>query len=469
MALASYVEARSPVELSLSPVYHYQYSSISKTLSHLVTSEDKRLDLQMQIQELCMSYYLHCSTAPFWLLKTDTSPLCKAHSPTLKDRSFIAVPNNVIKGNKPLSIGYETSYINLSDMSSSWSLPLSICRVGCDQSASQCAHEQLAQLFSHPKLGLKEKFVVNALDSKYGNAAYLAPVHGHENLVNLARFRSGMKVWDRYVEGADGAQGSKTGAPKVYKEKYYLINESGMKAYKDRKTKAPYQVFQRSIFDRPADERLQFCEKSARGRKLLVELFRYKNMMIRSKNGNVMKDKPFDLIAAKVSDAESGKAVFKRAMFIAVSGKRKDEITTHQAYISYRHRYDIEPYFRFSKQQLILEHFHTPSQQHLDNWLIIQQLCAWLLYAASDEADFRPRKWEQYLPKNKQVQFQPRLSIAQIRKAAQKLFLTFKQAPFKPGKSKKGKGRTKGMTFEPRRRYKVIKKTTSKRKLEQIE
>ena len=113
----------------------------------------------------------------------------------------------------------------------------------------------------------------------------------------------------------------------------------------------------------------------------------------------------------------------------------------------------------------MLEKFQTPDVDHFDNWLLILQLTAWLLYAASDEAHFRPRKWEKYLPKNKQAQNAPRLSIAQTRKAAETLFLTFEQDAFKPVKSKKGNGRQKGQAQIPRKRYKVVKKTTHKAKL----
>ncbi|MEZ5044181.1 MAG: hypothetical protein R2828_30085 [Saprospiraceae bacterium] len=36
------------------------------------------------------------------LLQTDVSPLGKAHSPTLPEWGYIAVPNTVIRGNKPM-------------------------------------------------------------------------------------------------------------------------------------------------------------------------------------------------------------------------------------------------------------------------------------------------------------------------------------------------------------------------------
>ena len=205
-----------------------------------------------------MSYYQPFDLQPYYLLQTDTTPLCKPHSPTMKDRTHIATPNNVIAGNKPLSIGYETSFINISDSKSSWSLPASIKRVSIDQTASECALEQLETLFANPNLGLSDSLVINTLDSKYGNAPYLAPAHQHDQLVNIARMRSGMKVWQQHSRTDTG------GAPGIYGEKYYLHAESQYKSYKVPKTKKICQVFQRSIFELPANEILGFCTKTAK-------------------------------------------------------------------------------------------------------------------------------------------------------------------------------------------------------------
>ncbi len=152
-----------------------------------------------------------------------------------------------------------------------------------------------------------------------------------------------------------------------------------------------------------------------------------------------MKDKPFDLIAVKVFDAQSGKLIFDREMFIAITGKHKDNLSIYQGYEFYRRRYDIEPYLRFAKQRLMFNNYQTPETEHPDSWLWIIQLASWLLYAASEETRYQPRKWEQYLPKNKQVKLGERLSISQTRKSIQNLFLTFDPEPFKPIKCKKGK------------------------------
>lgn len=458
MAIASYEGARSPTELSESPVFHHQYGSITKAVSDLARGPTERAEVQKEAQSLYMRYFSEPGAAlGRKVFQTDTSPVEKAHSPTLPDRTYIAVPNNVIPGNKPLSIGYEVSFVNLSEGATKWSLPLSAGRVGVHQTASEKALEQWGQLLSHPELGLSECLCLNTLDSKYGNAAYLAPAFKHQGLVNLARFKAGMKVWKAAPRRDTG------GAPKVYGEKFYLLLESRAREYKKHpKTGLPYEVSQRSVFELPADEHLEFGAQTAQGRKLQIQLWRWDEMMIRSKNGNIMKDKPFSLLGARVQDAKTGKAVFKRGLFVAIAGQRKGEVSTLEGYQAYRQRYDIEPMLRFSKRSLLLDKFQTPVLEHFDNWLLVNQMAAWLLYTASTEASFRPKKWRQYLPKNKQAQQQPRLSIAQTRQAAQALFLTFDPVPFWPLESKKGKPRQKGETQSQRTRHEVVKKASKR-------
>jgi hypothetical protein len=176
-----------------------------------------------------------------------------------------------------------------------------------------------------------------------------------------------MKVWKYQPRISTG------GAPAVYGEKYYLHAQSSYRTYKHPKTKLPCKVFQRSIFELDPGEKQQFDAHTTKGRKLTITVWRWDNMMIRSKNGNNMKDKPFDLLAVQVCDAQTGERIFHREMFIAVCGERKTEISTSLGYKFYRHRYDIEPYLRFAKQRLVLEDFQTPDVEHFDNWLLIVQ------------------------------------------------------------------------------------------------
>ena len=458
MALASFEQARSVTELSLSPVFQYEYPILTKAIGELAKDAEHRIEVQKVIQELCMPYFeLQPDSLNRLVLQIDTTPMPKPFSPTLKDRTFISIPNNVVPKNKPLSIGYDVSFVNLSDMASKWSLPLNVERVNVEQTATEKAIEQLEQLFGHPELKFDLAQVVATLDSKYGNAYYFEPAYAHKNLINVVRLRAGMKVWTRDIQSDTG------GSPRIYGQKFYLHAQSQTKTYKKHpKTKQAYQVFQRSIFELEHDEYIQVESQTTKGRKMLIELWRWNQMMIRTKDGHNMKDKPFDLLAIKVRDAETNQLVFNREMFLAISGTQKSQLSTRESYEIYRHRYDIEPFLRFSKQRLLLNKLQTSNVEYFDNWLLFNQMATWLLYAASDETHFSPRKWEQYLPKNKEAAIAPRLSIAQVRKAAQDLFLTFDLTAFKPLKSKNGKGRQKGQTQPQRTRYNVVKKTAKK-------
>lgn len=451
LALSSYDWCGSVTDLSVSPLFHYQYSIITKAVSDLSRSDADFKSVQKQIQSHCVSQFGGLGRSCPVLLQTDSSPFVKAHSPTLPDRGYVAIPNVVIRGNKPIDIGYDVSFINFSDPQSQWSLPLSIERVGLEETASDRALSQLKQLLSHPELGLSEHLCVNTVDSKYGNAAFLADAFGHDNLVHLTRFRSGMKVW--LFAPKKGTQG----APQIYGEQFYLHSQTQHKTYKKHpQTGQPYQVHQRSIFEHPSDHDDQIKAYTRAGRELQVQIWRWNNLLMRSKKGKNMKDKPLDLLAIRVLDAKTQKRVFEKDIFVAIHGKRKDEISTQNGYLYYRKRYDIEPALRFGKQRLFLDKFQTPDIEHFDNWFFVYQLAVWLLFYARDEVCFIPRKWRKYLSENKDSE-KP-LSIAQTRHAAQNLFLTFDQTPFLPLKSKKGRPRRKGEIQTPRKHYKPQRK-----------
>ena len=169
-----------------------------------------------------------------------------------------------------------------------------------------------------------------------------------------------------------------------------------------------------------------------------------------------MKDKPFDLLQVRVLDAQTLEPLYQRPMYLMIFGKRKTKVNTQQAYGDYRHRYDIEPSFRFEKQNLKLNKFQTSDVDHLDNWFCLVYLAQWMLFSISDKVEHCPRKWEKY--NNKPKESTKRLSIAQTQRGAEAFFLTFDQKPFLPKSIKNGKGRIAGYSPEKKKRYKVTKK-----------
>ena len=465
MALASNTTAQSVVQLSESPLYHHQYSSIRDGIHGIGTDCSEQQEAMSQIRSLISS---HLPSSSDWLVfQTDASAVQKAYSSCLAKRQYIKINNNVISNNKPISIGYPISLINLSIAPSSckWSVPLDIQRIDSSESATQCAVRQISTLLEQTELKLSKRNIINTLDSGYGSPDYLCPIHKHDNLVNVVRFRYGKKIWEQATKSS--TEQTNTGAPLIYGTKYYLTDISKSKTY--RRKESTYQVYQTSIFDKPHDDYIELSGKTTKGRVLKILIWRWNDLLIRTKKGQNMKNKSFDLIASKVIDETTGELVFQKTMFVTIHGKQKAKITTEQAFESYRHRYDIEPAIKFTKQKLLLEKYQTPDVQHFDNWLVVIMTSFWLLFMVSKEGTYIPKKWQQYKPVNKKHQAEQgktlRLTPSQSKQAAEKLFLTFDSAPFRPQNSKKGLGRKKGITLSQRTKHDVVKKTTNKANL----
>jgi hypothetical protein len=57
MALASFKSAKSVVGLSESPVYHYQYSSISEAISNLARTSGERQERRKSLSEVILRVF----------------------------------------------------------------------------------------------------------------------------------------------------------------------------------------------------------------------------------------------------------------------------------------------------------------------------------------------------------------------------------------------------------------------------
>jgi len=330
------------------------------------------------------------------------------------------------------------------------------------------AVKQIESLLRDKTLPFGQELCLLRGDSAYGKAVFLAPLYDLDKLVLIVRLRSGMKVWAKASDEEPTG-----GATRIYGDKFYLADASGWKTY--HKKGVSFRVWQESLCEQPADEHLEKEAVLANGRKVVLDIRRWNNLLIRTKKGASMKDKPLDVLRVQVFDAESRQAIFDRPLFVAVSGKRKSQVDSALAQEQYRERYDVEPYYRFAKNQLLMDKLQTPNAEHLDPWLRIVQISSWLLFTARQEiGQVCCPVWQKYLPKNKAAQGQdyPVLTIAQAQRAMHLLFCTFDPAAFLPLKCKKGKGRLQGQKFPQRTRFFVVKKfkkTIRKTKMQQNE
>ena len=188
--------------------------------------------------------------------------------------------------------------------------------------------------------------------------------------------------------------------------------------------------------------------------------------MIRSKRNKSMKDKPFRLLRIRYLDPQTNEPIFKSPLWLGLWGKAQEELTLEEAFWAYRNRFDLEHFFRFGKQRLLLDQFQTPELENQQNWLQIVDLAYWLLWVAKEEAGHQAKKWQQYDPRfqqRKENQLPPSPSVVQQQLAA--IILSFEQDPFRPKVQIKGEGRAKGTTFK-KRPPQPVKKKGKKRKKE---
>lgn len=332
-------------------------------------------------------------------------------------------------------------------------------RLSVQDDAIEVGVMQIRSLLTDKMLPFGESLCLEKADMGYAHASFLSPLYALENLVCLVRLRPSSKVWQisAAITKSPDVDALK-GAPAIYGKKWYLTDKSQDKTY-TRKGKS-YTVWQESIMDLPFSDSVEVSGTLKNGRKVILFLSRWNDLLKRTKDGHNMKDKPLDIVRVRLQDAQSGEKVFDRPLFIAVSGKRKQEVPTSLVQTQYRERSDVESVYRFAKQSMLLDKLQTPDVKHLDNWLRVWMLAVWLLFTARQQTPLTVKIWEKYLPinKTKAEQNNPVLTMPQVRKGISTLFATFDVLPFLPRKYKKGKGRKIGDFQTKRIRFPVSKK-----------
>lgn len=443
MAVSSAPRASSVTELSLSPCYHYQYSSIGKSISSIGRDLP---GFGRHLNALLGRFHPRTSPSGFWLLNTDASPLLRPYAECLENRGYVySAPHGVGK-NRPVAVGNEFSAIGLSmsthgwqSGSPPWNPPLSMEAIPFEGNRNSFTAGQVNRLLDDSSLPIGKSLTVNTLDSNYSSPEYIADTYRQPNLVNIIRMASNRNVWlGLNAEQARSRRESNSdsrGASKVYGEKYKLN--------------------QVSDWDLPCDEQAAFGIRLKNGKTCTVRVQAWGAMMIRSKRGKSMKDKPFRLCCIQLLDPQTEKPLFKRPLMLGIWGEREKELTLEQVFWAYRARFDIEHFFRFAKQRLLLDSFQTPDENHQQAWLKVVQMAYWMLWLAQPQAQPKSKKWQQYAYSKTPAYSSKIPSPSQVQQQAETIILLFDQEPFLPKVKIKGKGRKKGDIQKKRARHPV--------------
>lgn len=440
-ALSSNQYANSVVQLSLNSKFRRQYGSIRDAISNF----DRDPNQSARIQKILGA---HCHeitpTRPYRLLALDCTSQTREYAKTLEDRGIVYKPNP-IPSNKPISVGHQYSVLGFlpeqsqSEKNIPWILPLVTDRVPTDTNGVLFGLEQVNAVM--PAFG--KDLVVTVADTAYGTPHFIAGIAKHDNQILIARLRSNRVV-----------QHSPTEKP----EKVTKRRQRGHALwYGD-----PFD-FQNDATWKEPNETLSEAYQTKKGKTFIIHIQGWYDMLMRQKKGIALNEHPFTLVRITVTD-QTGKLVYKRPIWLMVSGKQRQTLSRSEVWHSYKRRYDIEHFFKFGKTRLLMDQFQTPSTKHEEAWWKIATLSYAQLYLARSLCANLPNPWEKYLP---EMQHNALIKPArQVQKSFSRITSQI-GTPARPPKPRgKPLGRQLGSKQDKRERYLVIIKHPKPPKLE---
>jgi hypothetical protein len=428
-ALCSTSNARSVVEYCLAPCFRRSYSSLFKALA------EWRWD-ELHLARLLSPFLPRPTEHSFWLLGLDVTPQPRPFAQTLSDRSMVYQPNPVA-GNIPVTIGHQYSTVALlsdaqAQLSSSWVLPLMTARVSSSDDKEAVGAAQIDALLLDQALPFHDQLCVEVADSKYSKPAYLHAHRGHANLVTLVRVASNRTF---YCQAQAAAEKTGAGHPTWYGARFALGDPSTWP---------------------PCDVETFTQHISRRGKHYRVSIQLWHNYLMRGQRKPKelpMQRYPFTLVRI-VFYEQGGKQAFGHPLWLIVVGQRRQELSALEIYHAYARRYDLEHFFRFGKQHLLLADFQTPEVQREETWWQLAHIAYAQLWLAREVVEVLPRPWERSLEAIRCGQISPSLAQRDFGRIIRQI-----GTPAQPPKPRGiSAGRRLGMRLPPRPRQKVVVK-----------
>lgn len=433
------------VWLSVHQYYQYHYTTINQVISLL--SKEEQEELYQIVLEICEPTGFG---GRYRLFSGDTTSTFHSYSECLEDRGFVYNAMEQISFQKKIKVGYRYSYINISGRanlsSPHWSMPCSIERVKTSEKSEDVLIGQVISLL-HQGIFSKDQLNILTLDSGYGTPKYLGKLDNlsKENkdlgnhLVSIVALRRGRKVWESYKGDYAGL-----GSPQIYGSQYYLKDETeGEKIGLGQKR--PNQVVMKSY-------------TNSKGKPYLIEVSSWKQMKLRTSDGVDMKQVEFTVVRVRQIAPQTGE-IKGRPLWLAVHGKQKEEIDLWDIFQLYKCRFDIEHYFRFGKQRLLLNDYQTPEVEHYNTWHRIVGIAYWFLFAASLDVEQVTMPWESKKKEEVQDVHPPqRKTPAQTQKGMELFISSFENLVTIPKTRNKGKGRKAGSVMTKKVRHQVVRK-----------
>ena len=440
-ALSSNREAKTVVELSLNPLFKRKYHSIYRAIKSVnkpqkeSKNNENNEDKEENKDELLI---VLLETIPpnnkreYHLFGIDTTPNPRQFAPTLTDKKVVYQPNS-IQGNKPINVGHSYSWLcylpeKEPNFNAAWTIPLSVERVKSDDKDVNVANQQLKKILENSQ-HFANKLSLIVVDSLYSQRNFIGEQVKNKDRVVVTRVRSNRVFYRPFYLPEPSV--SQSGHPRWYGDKFDLKDSDSWSS---------------------PDEVIHSHFTTSRGKLLNLTIQGWKNMLMRGTKAYKLHNYPFTLLQITLTDQE-GNLVGKPMWLIAI-GDRRNELSLLDIYQSYRQRYDLEHFFRFGKQRLLMNSFLTPDTEQEENWVNLTLIAYVNLWAARNLADCFPRDWEKYLPSFKAHNITPSV----VQRDFFRIISTLGISAVSPKPRGFSSGRKKGEIQVKRPQHQVIKK-----------
>jgi len=378
-SLSSNTSASSVVELSLNPLHRRNYCSITRVLDEFYSSADVNNNQLQNIEatRILSEYCIPRSTRHFNLFAVDVTPSPRIFSPTVEDRGYVYSPNNIIAGNKPVTVGHQYSiaaYLpeKTSALSSPWIIPLSCERVRTNQKGIAVGMQQLSECIRSQAV-FQNELSVSMGDCAYSHPDCLGAAKKNPNQVHISRARNN-RVFNYQAEPPTIL--NKKGRKKRYGNSHKLNDQSTW---------------------RTPDSTIEFELTSKKGKLQTVKIECWDTVIMHGTRQSTISNYPFRLLRVRVYK-ESGELLFNRPLWLIAAGERRCELSLMDIFNSYRQRFDLEHFFRFGKERLLMNKTQTPDTLHEEAWWQLTMFSYAQLYLARNMAKNKFHPWEKYAP-----------------------------------------------------------------------
>lgn len=432
-SLSSNISANSVAELSLNPVHRRNYCSITRVVDEFYPDNCDKKSINDELTTLLSEQCVSPTQQNFYLFGVDCTPNPRRYAPTQQDRGFVYAPTT-LSGNKPVTIGHQYSiaaYLpeKIGEDNPPWIMPLACHRVSTDENGPLTGMQQITRCIESQEK-FKNTLCVVAADSAYSSPECLIESAKNPNQLQISRVRSN----------------------RVFH--YQANKESNTKMGRKIRFGDQFKLKDKTTWREP-DEQIKFTVTTKKGKKQIVKITCWNGIIMRGKQKANTSDHPFRLVKICVYK-QTGKLIFKKPLWLMVSGKKRLELSLQDIFHAYRQRFDIEHFFRFGKNKLLMDKSQTPDVEHEEAWWQLTMIAYAQLYLAREIAKNSPKPWEKYLSTFKSDK---KISPTQVQKSFWRIIRTFGTPALPPKRLKNAPGRQNGEIQVPRIRYPVVQKS----------